>query len=208
MHLRVWRCAASRAIGLAVKPEQETCFFEGLGARDVAGVDFFQLLEAIEAQGNLDAPALGGGDVRRKAALFLEKHADGRARGGDVVLDAAQRRVDPFTLLGQPIHVWIIRRKVCVDLIDHILKDRCFCSAATVVSAWAAAMTAYAELVAMSNFSFLRGASHPEELVVQAKALGLDAIALCARTASPASCVPTARRRRTASATFPAAAWC
>jgi error-prone DNA polymerase len=49
------------------------------------------------------------------------------------------------------------------------------------VFAWAAAMTAYAELVAMSNFSFLRGASHPEELVIQAKALGLDAIALCDR---------------------------
>ncbi|MBC8049860.1 MAG: PHP domain-containing protein, partial [Chitinophagales bacterium] len=42
-------------------------------------------------------------------------------------------------------------------------------------------MSAYAELVAMSNFSFLRGASHPEELLVQAKALGLSAIALCDR---------------------------
>jgi error-prone DNA polymerase len=39
----------------------------------------------------------------------------------------------------------------------------------------------YAELVAMSNFSFLRGASHPEELAVQAKALGLSAFALCDR---------------------------
>ncbi|MDX2266448.1 MAG: error-prone DNA polymerase [Hyphomicrobiales bacterium] len=42
-------------------------------------------------------------------------------------------------------------------------------------------MSGYAELVAMSNFSFLRGASHPEELVVQAKALGLSAIAICDR---------------------------
>ena len=40
-------------------------------------------------------------------------------------------------------------------------------------------MSGYAELVALSNFSFLRGASHPEELVIQAKALGLAAIALC-----------------------------
>jgi len=34
----------------------------------------------------------------------------------------------------------------------------------------------YAELQAVSNFSFLRGASHPGELVTAAKALGLDAI--------------------------------
>jgi error-prone DNA polymerase len=39
----------------------------------------------------------------------------------------------------------------------------------------------YAELVAASNFSFLQGASHPEELIVQAKSLGLGAIALCDR---------------------------
>ena len=36
----------------------------------------------------------------------------------------------------------------------------------------------YAELHALSNFSFLRGASQPEELVVQAKALGYQALAL------------------------------
>jgi error-prone DNA polymerase len=39
----------------------------------------------------------------------------------------------------------------------------------------------YAELVAASNFSFLRGASHPEELVIQAEALGLQALAVCDR---------------------------
>ena len=39
-------------------------------------------------------------------------------------------------------------------------------------------MTAYAELAASSNFSFLDGASHPEELVVTATALGLEAIAI------------------------------
>jgi error-prone DNA polymerase len=36
----------------------------------------------------------------------------------------------------------------------------------------------YAELHAVSNFSFLRGASHPEELVEQAKSLGYRALAL------------------------------
>jgi DNA-directed DNA polymerase III PolC len=36
----------------------------------------------------------------------------------------------------------------------------------------------YAELHALSNFSFLRGASHPEEMVEQAKRLGYRALAL------------------------------
>src|SRR5262249_44895596 len=39
----------------------------------------------------------------------------------------------------------------------------------------------YAELQATSNFSFLRGASHPDELVVAAAALGHDAIAITDR---------------------------
>ncbi len=39
----------------------------------------------------------------------------------------------------------------------------------------------YAELSAISNFSFLRGGSHPEELIVQAKAIGLSAIGLADR---------------------------
>ena len=37
---------------------------------------------------------------------------------------------------------------------------------------------AYAELYCLSNFSFLRGASHPEELVRQAHVLGYRALAL------------------------------
>ena len=37
----------------------------------------------------------------------------------------------------------------------------------------------FAELLARSSFSFLRGASHPHEIVLQAKELGLDAVALC-----------------------------
>ena len=42
-------------------------------------------------------------------------------------------------------------------------------------------MTAYAELQCTTNFSFLRGASHPEELVIQAKHLGLSALAVTDR---------------------------
>ena len=42
-------------------------------------------------------------------------------------------------------------------------------------------MTDFAELIATSNFSFLEGASHGEELVRQAKALGLSAIAIADR---------------------------
>ncbi|HUA89191.1 MAG TPA: PHP domain-containing protein, partial [Steroidobacteraceae bacterium] len=37
---------------------------------------------------------------------------------------------------------------------------------------------AYAELHCLSNFTFLRGASHPHELVAQAVALGYEALAL------------------------------
>jgi len=40
---------------------------------------------------------------------------------------------------------------------------------------------AYAELQTTTNFSFLRGASHPGELVMGAKALGLAALAVCDR---------------------------
>jgi error-prone DNA polymerase len=41
-----------------------------------------------------------------------------------------------------------------------------------------AALPAYAELHALSNFSFQRGASHPEELVARAHALGYSALAI------------------------------
>ncbi|MGE0230652.1 MAG: error-prone DNA polymerase [Flavobacteriaceae bacterium] len=40
---------------------------------------------------------------------------------------------------------------------------------------------AIVELAAASNFSFLRGASHPEEMVLEAAALGLAGIAICDR---------------------------
>ena len=42
-------------------------------------------------------------------------------------------------------------------------------------------MSGYAELQATSNFSFLRGASHPEELALGAEALGISAIGVCDR---------------------------
>ncbi|HET9272924.1 MAG TPA: PHP domain-containing protein, partial [Methyloceanibacter sp.] len=42
-------------------------------------------------------------------------------------------------------------------------------------------MTRYAELDVTTNFTFLRGGSHPEELVATAKALQLDAIAVTDR---------------------------
>ncbi|MEO1748602.1 MAG: PHP domain-containing protein, partial [Pseudomonadota bacterium] len=40
---------------------------------------------------------------------------------------------------------------------------------------------AYAELHCATNFSFLRGASHPGEMVIQAKALGHSAIGITDR---------------------------
>ena len=57
------------------------------------------------------------------------------------------------------------------------------CGAARLVSARRIRMSrsrvlpAYAELHCLSNFTFLRGASHPHELVEQAHALGYRALA-------------------------------
>ena len=39
----------------------------------------------------------------------------------------------------------------------------------------------YLEFAVASNFSFLRGASHPEELMVQAAHIGLGGLGLCDR---------------------------
>src|SRR5690242_19567258 len=39
----------------------------------------------------------------------------------------------------------------------------------------------YLEFAVASNFSFLRGASHPEEMMVQAARVGLAGIGLCDR---------------------------
>src|SRR5215510_5857152 len=43
------------------------------------------------------------------------------------------------------------------------------------------AVTRYAELAVTTNFSFLRGASHPQELVATARDLGLAAIGIADR---------------------------
>src|SRR3990172_3215367 len=42
-------------------------------------------------------------------------------------------------------------------------------------------MTPYAELAVTTNFSFLRGASHPQEMVAEAGGLGLAAIGIADR---------------------------
>ena len=42
------------------------------------------------------------------------------------------------------------------------------------VPAWGVWMTPYAELQTTSNFSFLRGAAHPEELVARAAERDLE----------------------------------
>src|ERR1700758_4564155 len=42
-------------------------------------------------------------------------------------------------------------------------------------------MSAYAELAVTTNFSFLRGASHPQEIVARAAELGLAAIGIADR---------------------------
>ena len=56
---------------------------------------------------------------------------------------------------------------------------------------------AYAELAVTTNFSFLRGASHPEELVRQAVALGLTGIGIADRN-SVAGVVRAYQRARAA----------
>src|SRR5665213_3790300 len=54
--------------------------------------------------------------------------------------------------------------------------------AGALVRAWGVRVSAaYAELEVTSNFSFLRGASHPEEMVEEAHALGHSAIAIADR---------------------------
>ena len=49
------------------------------------------------------------------------------------------------------------------------------------VLAWDVCMSAYAEIAVTTNYSFLRGASHPGELVQTATELGLAAIGIADR---------------------------
>ena len=57
-------------------------------------------------------------------------------------------------------------------------------------------MNAYAELAVTTNFSFLRGASHPQEMVAAADELGLAAIGIADRNSSPAWCAPMTKRKK------------
>ncbi len=61
-------------------------------------------------------------------------------------------------------------------------------------------MSSYVELQVTTNYSFLRGASHVEELFVQAKALGYAPSASPTTTRWPASPARMAAPRRSASA--------
>ena len=54
---------------------------------------------------------------------------------------------------------------------------------------------AYAELHCISNFTFLRGASHPHELVEQADALGYSALAWDRRRCMAFHCVRNTVRK-------------
>jgi len=71
-------------------------------------------------------------------------------------------------------------------------------------------MTRYVELQATSNFSFLRGASHPGELVLGAEALGLEAIGVCDRNslAGVVRAWSEAKRRRAAGSAIRALTGC
>ena len=54
----------------------------------------------------------------------------------------------------------------------------------------------YAELHTISNYSFLRGASHPEELVEQAARLGYQAIAITDECSFAVSLISLTHHRR------------
>ena len=56
-------------------------------------------------------------------------------------------------------------------------------------------MTRFADLAVITNFSFLRGASHPEELVGQAYALGHAGIGRAYRFGGDACRISGCRRR-------------
>lgn len=64
----------------------------------------------------------------------------------------------------------------------------------------------YAELQVTANFSFLRGASHPAELVLTAAVLGHRAIAVTDRNSFAGTCAPIRRQKRSASVSSSAAA--
>src|SRR5512139_3393124 len=58
------------------------------------------------------------------------------------------------------------------------------CSAANILvcaKGFRPSIMRYVEFATATNFSFLRGASHPEELMLQAQAIGLTGLGVCDR---------------------------
>src|SRR5690606_35500071 len=117
------------------------------------------------------APAVAAGDPRRRtrAAVARRVAAPPRRPSGahPRLLPRPGRRRRP--LLAVPrgaVRAGVFRR-------GRITR-------AVVVDALGAAVTGwdgqYAELGAMTNFSFLEGASHPGQLIIQARAVGLAAV--------------------------------
>src|SRR6185369_12171198 len=70
------------------------------------------------------------------------------------------------------------RRPSLLALSRRVLRAR---NRDALVHARALCMTEFAELCAATNFSFLRGASHPAEMVIQAQSIGLKGIAIADR---------------------------
>src|ERR1700680_90965 len=79
-----------------------------------------------------------------------------------------RRGLRRLSLLAVPRrHLW------ARDRVGALVRPRPVCVSAQ--------MSAYAELAVTTNFSFLRGASHPQEMVARAGELGLAAIGIADR---------------------------
>src|SRR6266568_3018888 len=68
-------------------------------------------------------------------------------------------------------------KRSCGSIANAVAKEDGICTAFSPEAVYSP-LPAYAELHCLSNFTFLRGASHPEELVKRAAALGYRALAL------------------------------
>src|SRR5215831_12424784 len=104
----------------------------------------------------LPSPASGGGKGRGPHPRLLS----GRRRRRPSLLALPRRPLRPGN--GDP--ALVRARPVCVSMLALRMQ-----------------MSGYAELAVTTNFSFLRGASHPQELVTRADELGLSAIGIADR---------------------------
>src|SRR5215831_14398787 len=104
----------------------------------------------------LPSPASGGGKGRGPHPRLLS----GRRRRRPSLLALPRRPLRPGN--GDP--ALVRARPVCVSMLALRMQ-----------------MSGYAELAVTTNFSFLRGASHPQELVARADELGLSAIGIADR---------------------------